>query len=152
MAAHKLESGLTVKQEAFARAYVECGDARKAYELAGYSQKNSLESQRVEACRLLQNPNVSLMVRGLMEGHAKRHQVTVDTINEMLKEDRELARQNAQSSAAVAATMGMAKVNGLIWDKIKGDPDAPVMVTQVQMVVVDADPAQAEDDEHEVRH
>ncbi len=35
---------LTKRQEAFARAYLEIGNARQAYAAAGYSQKNSLAS------------------------------------------------------------------------------------------------------------
>ena len=37
---------LTSKQEAFARAYVELGNARGAYAKAGYSQGNSLPTQQ----------------------------------------------------------------------------------------------------------
>ncbi len=45
---------LTKKQEAFARAYVEIGNARQAYATAGYSQGNSLTTQQKEAHKLLQ--------------------------------------------------------------------------------------------------
>ena len=37
---------LTKKQEAFARAYAELGNARQAYAMAGYSQNNSLPTQQ----------------------------------------------------------------------------------------------------------
>jgi hypothetical protein len=56
----------------------------------------------------------------------------------MLKEDRQLARENTQTSAAVAAVMGLAKLHGLILDKaqISGDEDNPV-VTRVELVPVE---------------
>ena len=42
---------LTSEQEAFARAYVEIGNARQAYAMAGYSQSNSLTMQQNSGAR-----------------------------------------------------------------------------------------------------
>ena len=52
-------TSLTKKQNAFALAYVELGNARQAYAMAGYSQNNSLTSQQKEAHKLLHNPMVA---------------------------------------------------------------------------------------------
>ena len=57
------------------------------------------------------------MVERLQLKHQKRHEITVDSITEMLKADRQLARDNAQSGAAVTAAMGLAKLHGLIVEK-----------------------------------
>ena len=51
-------TSLTKGQELFARAYVEIGNARQAYAMAGYSQKNSLATQQKEAHKLLHHPMV----------------------------------------------------------------------------------------------
>lgn len=109
---------LTVKQLAFARAYIECGNASEAYRRA-YGRKNmSPGALAVEANRLLGHPKVSLMVRLLQEEHAERHEVTIEWLTKEMKEV--LAKAKAEdkgSSAAVSALMGLAKLHGLIVDR-----------------------------------
>jgi len=46
-----------------------------------------------------------------------RHQITVDTLLAQLAEDRALAQATGQSGAAVAATMAMGKLLGLVIDR-----------------------------------
>jgi phage terminase small subunit len=111
----------TEKQKAFARKFIELGVASDAYRAAYNANKMSDNAIRVEAHRVLANPNVALIVEQLREKNAKRHEVTIDTITEMLKEDRELARKEGQTSAAVSAAMGIAKLHGLVVDKVKQD-------------------------------
>ena len=108
---------MTPKQEAFARAYVETGNASEAYRRSYNAGNMKPEAVKVKACELLKNGNVAVTVERLQLKHQKRHDVTVDSITEMLKADRELARQNAQSGAAVTAAMGLAKLHGLIVEK-----------------------------------
>jgi phage terminase small subunit len=108
---------MTPKQEAFARAYVETGNASEAYRRSYNAGKMKPEAIKVNACKLLKDANVALTVERLQLKHQKRHDVTVDSITEMLKADRELARRNAQSGAAVTAAMGLAKLHGLIVEK-----------------------------------
>jgi phage terminase small subunit len=119
-------NGLTPKQEAFARAYVETGNASEAYRHAYAAGKMSTHAVEVEASKLLANPEVTLRVSGLQSEHAARHDITVDSITAMLKADRELARSLDQPSAAVSATMGLAKLHGLVVDKAKVNADVTV--------------------------
>ena len=51
---------LTIKQERFAQRYVELGNASEAYRQSYDAEDMSDEAIRVEASRLLDNPNVSL--------------------------------------------------------------------------------------------
>lgn len=122
---------LTPKQDAFARAYVETGSQAEAYRRAYKSDKLSGNAIRVEACRLMDNPKVSLMVEKLQQRALKRHDITVDSLTEMLMEDRELAHNVEAPGAAVTAVMGLAKLHGLIVDKSKnehtGADGAPLM-------------------------
>lgn len=108
---------MTPKQEAFARAYVETGNASEAYRRS-YDAEN-MKDQVIwnRASELLQHGGVTVRVQELQSAAAEKHKITVDTITEMLKEDRELARTNAQSGAAVSASMGLAKLHGLIVEK-----------------------------------
>lgn len=129
---------LTTKQESFAQAYVETGNASEAYRRA-YGAENMKEtSVHVNASKLLRNTKVALRLDELQKRAQKRHDITIDTLTEMLKADRDLAREIEQPSAAVSAVMGLAKIHGLILDKaqISGDEDNPV-VTRVELVPVE---------------
>lgn len=109
---------LTPKQEAFARAYVETTNASEAYRRAYNAENMTPETLKVEACRTLALPNVSLTVANLfMEAH-ERTLVTVESISKELDEAREMARSTNNSAAFTGAVMGKAKVNGLLVDKV----------------------------------
>lgn len=108
---------LTLKQEAFARFYLECGNASEAYRRA-YDAEN-MQEQTIwrKAVEVLQNGKVAARLEQLQQAARERHEITIDTITKMLKEDRELAREQGQPSAAVSAVMGLAKIHGLVVDK-----------------------------------
>jgi phage terminase small subunit len=114
---------MTPKQEAFARAYVETGNASEAYRRAYNAEKMSDEAIRVEACRLLDNPNVSLTVEKLQVKHQKRHEITVDKLTEMaltaFKEAHRIAPTSGQmqTSSMVKAAEFLGKLHGLIVDR-----------------------------------
>ena len=110
---------LTIKQERFCMVYVETGNASEAYRQAYNAENMSNEAIGVEACRLLDNPSVSLKVKELKSGHIKRHELTIDDLVAELEEARQaaLSAMVVQSSASVAATMGKAKLLGLVVDK-----------------------------------
>ncbi len=106
---------LTPKQEAFALAYVETGNASEAYRRSYNAEKMKPEVIAVKASELLAHGKVSVRVKELQAAHAQRHQVTVDDLLAELEQARQaaLTAETAQSSAAVAATMGKAKLLGL---------------------------------------
>jgi phage terminase small subunit len=108
---------LTPKQEAFARSYVETGNASEAYRRAYDAENMSQEAIWVEASRTLANPNVSLKVMDLQKEAAERTLVTIESLTKELDEDRVLARELEMPAAAVSAVMGKAKLHGLIVDK-----------------------------------
>jgi phage terminase small subunit len=95
--------GLTPKQEAFACAYVETGNASEAYRRSGYSTRQSAKAINENSSKLL--TKVLPRVQQLQAGHARRHNIMVDSITEMLKADRELARSLNQPAVAVSASM-----------------------------------------------
>lgn len=131
---------LTPKQEAFSKAYLETGNASEAYRRAYDADGMKENAIHVNASKLLKNTKVALRVGELQKRTQKRHEITVDTITEMLKADRQLARENGQTSAAVTAAMGLAKLHGLILDKaqISGDAESPLeVVTRVELVAVE---------------
>lgn len=109
---------LTEKQELACQAYIECnGNQSEAYRRA-YDCDNSLpETIWQEASRLFNLPHVTARVIMLQEEHRERHNVTVDTLTTELDEAREVAREEKQGSAMTSATMGKAKLHGLITEK-----------------------------------
>jgi phage terminase small subunit len=131
--------GLTPKQEAFACAYVETGNASEAYRRAYDAVRMKPEAIVVNASKLLRDTKVTLRVEQLQAEHAQRHNVTVDSITEMLKEDREKAHAAGQIGAAVSASMGLAKLHGLIVDKQEvkraGDDVASIPTDELEAIV-----------------
>ena len=66
------ELKLTIKQEAFARAYVETGNASEAYRRAYNAENMKQESIAVRACELLAHSKVSVMVSEMRKELAER--------------------------------------------------------------------------------
>jgi phage terminase small subunit len=110
---------LTPKQEAFAQAYVETSNASEAYRRSYNAENMKPDSIHVNASKLLADAKVSLRVEELREELRQKHRVTVDDILRELEEARTMAMtgERPQTAAMVAATMGKAKVLGLITDK-----------------------------------
>lgn len=106
---------LTAKQEAFCLAYIETNNASEAYRRAYDSGKMKPESVNESASRLLADVKITARVAELRKPIMQRHNVTVDSLVLELEEARQaaLSAETPQSSAAVAATMGKAKLCGL---------------------------------------
>lgn len=128
-------TGLTQKQETFCQVYVETGNASEAYRKAYAADKTKPEVVHVKASELLSSGKISVRVAELRGEIKKRHNVTVDSLLAELEEARQaaLGAETPQSSAAVAATMGKAKLTGL--DKqiveLTGQGGGPVRVVNM---------------------
>jgi phage terminase small subunit len=105
---------LTPKQEAFALAYFETGNAAEAYRRAYNTDENARDNWvYVEASQLLDHPKVSLRIQELQQ-HAQA--LSMFSRMEALKEYEEarvLAAKVGNPSAMVSATTGKAKLFGL---------------------------------------
>lgn len=82
-----------------------------AYAKAGYVENAD------NAARLFAKPEVAARVRELQGRAAARAVKTVDDIVRQLADDRDLAYKTESASAAVSASLGQAKVLGLIVDR-----------------------------------
>lgn len=109
------EYKLTIKQEAFARAYVETGNASEAYRRAYNAENMQVDTVKKRASELLARGDIKGTVNKLKDEIANRHEITVDSLVNELEEARiaALGAENPQSAAAVAATMGKAKILGM---------------------------------------
>jgi hypothetical protein len=101
------------KHELFAQALAKGETADAAYVMAGYKEN------RGNAATLKANQNIADRVAELLDRVAVKTEKTVADLVLMLEEDRTLARSEKQSSAAVAAVMGMGKLLGHLKDKVE---------------------------------
>lgn len=77
-------NGLTPKQEGFATAYIETGNASEAYRLHYDASAMNANTIGRAAHELLKNPKVAERIEELRAKHRERHNVTVDRIVEEL--------------------------------------------------------------------
>lgn len=134
---------LTLKQENFCLKYVETGNASEAYRAAYNAENMKAETVWSKASILLDTGKVAARVEELKAEHRKRHAITVDDLIAELEEARQaaLAAETVQSSAAVGATLGKAKLLGMdkqIIDHTSSDGSmAPP--TRIELVAVASD-------------
>src|SRR4051794_17313782 len=88
----------------------------EAYEQAGYDRNDG------NAARLKGNDRVTARIRELQDEAKERTLVTIEALTAELEEARRLALEVSNPSAAVSATMGKAKLNGLLIDKTEVGP------------------------------
>lgn len=110
---------LTAKREAFAVAYVETGNASEAYRRAFNAERTQPHVVHVKASELLADGKVKVRVKELQAMAAERALISVQSLTEELEEARALALAEKQPSAAVSASMGKAKLHGLLTDKVE---------------------------------
>ena len=125
---------LNARQEAFARNIAEGLCQREAYRSAGYAPTSD-NATDANASRLLRHDKVQSRVRELQAAQAEASQITAERLLAELEEARSLALSLGQAGAAVAASMGRAKLCGLLIDRREDvtrrptrDPDAPAEV------------------------
>lgn len=117
-------ANLTIKQENFCLVYIETGNASEAYRKAGYSKGMSDKTVNEASARLLKNGKVIARLAELRKPIIEKHNVNVESILKELEEARQLALMpdmngKAQPSAAVSASMGKAKLAGLLIEKLE---------------------------------
>lgn len=99
------------RHERFAQELAKGAPASTAYETAGY------KPDRGAASRLSANVSVQARAEELKVRAAEKVEVTVADIARQLDEDREFAKSCGQAGAAVSASLGKAKVLGLIVER-----------------------------------
>ena len=138
------ETGLTPKQEAFCRKYVDCGVGADAYR-AAYGQRKQPDKVMWEmASSLLARPNVRKRVNFLTEQKTK---VVVEqagySLIDAMRDARgayEVAREKGNGGAMTAAATLMSKLYGLLIERREvrtGPLDAlePAELIQIQAAI-----------------
>lgn len=119
---------LTEKQEKFCQKYIELGNASQAYRQSYNCENYTETSVTSNASKMLKNTDILLTIEKMKAEISKRHEITVDDLIKELEEARQVGKDKEQSAGMVAASMGKAKLLGLITDKaqLSGDKDNPV--------------------------
>jgi phage terminase small subunit len=112
------------RHERFAQELAKGKSQVDAFTLAGYAAKGA--AARANSSRLLTDANVANRVAELKGRAAERAVTTAADIAQQLDEDRQFARELKQAAAAVSASMGKAKVLGLIIDRAKVEHDGQI--------------------------
>lgn len=99
------------RHEKFVQALAKGRTAEKAYVEAGY------KANRHNAAALAREEHISTRLQELQERAAEKVGVTIQSLTDELEEARGIAIAEKQSSAAVAATLGKAKLHGLLIEK-----------------------------------
>ncbi len=137
---------MNARQRAFCREYVKQRNQTRACIAAGYSEL----SAHVTACRLLKNANVQEEIARLEADLCRRAHVSISSLAEDMRENRDLAIKNDQASAAQQCSMGIAKLHGLLVDKkeVKMTADMSIEEIRERIASVEAELAELEGEEY----
>lgn len=107
---------LTEKRERFCRLYIELAHAGRAYREA-YGSKSSDKTCYEAASKLMSEQCVKDRIQELRDKHAEAQGVTIEAIAKQLDDDRNLAYETRNASAACKASVEKGKLYGLFVDK-----------------------------------
>jgi len=132
---------LTARQELFAQGLMRGMSQREAYKLAGYKvpekakDKAGASAIDANASRLIRNDKVGLRLADMEAAKRISDSVTVQSVSLMLADVYDDARRFKQIGAAATAAMGIAKLHGLLVDRVEDitrrparSPDAPLEI------------------------
>ena len=101
------------KQERFAQEYMIDMNATQSAIRAGYSEHTAYSQGQ----RLLKHAEVAATIQAGQAEFRERMEVSRESVTEQLDTAYEQAKDNGQPAAMVQASMGIAKVHGLLVDK-----------------------------------
>ncbi len=101
------------KQQRFVEEYLVDHNATQAAIRAGYSEKTASSIGHEN----LRKPEIAAAIAAEQARLRRKVEVSVERLTEELEEIRVLAMEKGQCSAAVQATMGKAKLHGLLIDR-----------------------------------
>lgn len=124
----KQNQKLTAKQEKFAQLVAQGHTQSDAYREAYDAENMTNDSIKIEASRLMDNPNVSLTVDKLKQGAAKRNEVTLDECVRGIREAVDMAKTKDDVNAFIKAYRELGLLAGLYVEKKKVDGEFSLVV------------------------
>ena len=143
------ELKLTIKQEAFARAYVETGNASEAYRRAYNAENMKQESIAVNASKTLARANVALMVSEMRKELAERamweREDSVRVLAAIATEDQDaphaarvsaIKEINAMFGYNAPAKIDHTSSDGSMSPKASTDPEVAAAIAKAMMIEI----------------
>lgn len=112
-----MSGNLTAKQEGFCLSVAKGLSLAQAYRDNYNAENMANETIWVKASELMSNGKVAVRVSGLQGKAQERTLVTMESITAELDENRMMGAKLDQPAAMNAASMGKAKLHGLLVDK-----------------------------------
>ena len=119
---------LTPKQRRFVDEYQIDLCATQAAIRAGYSERTAAE----QGYKLLQKPSVQAAIQDRQVEIRERLEVSVESISHQLQKAYDQAAHNSQASAMVQASLGLAKLHGLLVDRTEDVTQAQDMTREAR--------------------
>ena len=115
-------------------AYVECGAAKEAFHAVWPSHAPVALSKLIEQSAIIRRVSYLYNQRVALMQHSC--QVDVDLMVRELEQARQIAIAEREASAAIAATMGKAKLHGLLIDRKEISLKRPEDMTEAELRAV----------------
>ncbi len=143
-----MQSNLTAKQRRFVEEYVVDHNATQAAIRAGYSAKTAYSIGHEN----LKKPEIAAAIAAEQARLRRRNNVTIGSMTEEMRENRDLAVANGQAAAAQQASMGIAKLHGLLVERteVKTTSDMTLAETRARIKEIEAELAAL--DQAETQH
>ena len=134
-------SDLTPKQEAFALAYLETGNASEAYRRAYDAEGMKPESINRKAKELIDSGKIAARVEELRAPVREAAQITLKQHLDDLKRLRDLAEASEKYGPAIQAEVARGKASGLYVEKteVTGANGGPLQITRIELVPLTRD-------------
>ncbi len=136
---------MSPKQQRFVEEYLVDHNATQAAIRAGYSEKTAYSIGHEN----LKKPEIAAAIAAGEARLRRKTEVSIRSMTEEMRENRDLAIKNDQASAAQQATMGMAKLHGLLVDRseVKTTNDMTLAEVRARIKEIEAELDEAGDDE-----
>ena len=115
---------LSAMNERFISEFLVDGNAKQSAIKAGYSAKTA-ESK---GSALTKDPLIAAAIKAGQADIGKRNSLTIDDILDELEEARKIAKEEGKGAPMVAASMGKAKLLGLIIDKTENKHEGSISI------------------------
>ncbi len=135
---------MSAKQQRFVEEYLVDHNATQAAIRAGYSPKTAYSIGHEN----LKKPEIAAAIAAGEARLRRKTEVSIGSLSEEMRVNRDLAIKNNQASAATQATMGMAKLHGLLVDRaeVKTTSDMTLAEVRARIKEIEAELAEAGDE------
>ncbi len=135
---------MTPKQQRFAEEYVVDHNATQAAIRAGYSEKTAYSIGHEN----LKKPEIAAAIAAEQARLRRKTEVSIRSMTEEMRENRDQALENKQAAAAQQCSMGITKLHGLLVERteVKTTSDMTLAEVRARIKEIEAELAEAGDE------